>query len=155
RTVSPVCCSRFLRPHHDGERLPRWLVISIIAATLTGSAIWLIGHFVPIPWGRLPTLGRRAVVWTHRVGVIAAVVCAGSLGVMLLFLIAPLFERLFDKFATGYERLLHFALRWRLAVIAVLAVLIVPAVFATKNISQELFPEVDSGEFTIHMRATG
>jgi multidrug efflux pump subunit AcrB len=155
RTVSPVCCSRFLRANHEGQRLPRWLVVAVVAATLVGGAIWLTGHFAPIPWGRLPALGRKAVVWTHRVGVIAALLGAGSLGVMLLFLIAPVFERLFEAFAAGYEKLLRFVLRWRLAVVAVLAVLIVPAVLAARNIGQELFPEVDSGEFTIHMRATG
>src|SRR5262249_54967208 len=87
--------------------------------------------------------------------VIAAVVGAGSLGVMLLFLIAPVFERLFDACAAGYEMLLRFVLRWRLAVVASLVALTVPAVLAARNIGQELFPEVDSGEFTVHMRATG
>src|SRR5262249_14291889 len=68
---------------------------------------------------------------------------------------AALLDWLYEGFAACYEVVLRFALRWRVAVVALVLALILPAVLAFKHIGQELFPDVDSGEFTIHMRATG
>jgi multidrug efflux pump subunit AcrB len=72
-----------------------------------------------------------------------------------LFWIAPRFDRLYERFAAAYEGCLRFCLRRRLAVVAVLVAVVVPAVWGFGHIGQELFPEVDAGEFTVHMRATG
>src|SRR5207249_2731382 len=73
----------------------------------------------------------------------------------LLFWMAPGFDRLYERFAGGYEACLHFCLRRRWAVVALLILVCVPAVWGFGRIGWELFPEVDAGEFTVHMRATG
>lgn len=155
RTVSPVCCARFLRPPAERERLPRWAVMGAMALTGAGLAIWLAGQFAPIPWDRLPAWGRKAVVWCYWGGVGTAIAGAGLLGVMLLFAVAPVFERLFEAFAAGYEAMLRLVLRWRWAVAVGVLGLVLPALLAFSRIGQELFPEVDASEFTVHMRATG
>jgi multidrug efflux pump subunit AcrB len=85
RTVSPLCCARFLRPHHEGGRL----------------------------------------------------------------------SRLYERFAEAYEGCLRVCLRWRLAVGVLLVALLAPALWGFKQLGQELFPEVDASEFTIHVRANG
>src|SRR5262249_19390466 len=64
-------------------------------------------------------------------------------------------ERLFKASARGYEAVLRLFLRRRIAIVAVLLLLLVPTAWAYKRIGQELFPEVDSSEFTVHMRSTG
>jgi multidrug efflux pump subunit AcrB len=73
----------------------------------------------------------------------------------LLFGVAPAFERLFNLFLGIYERALIAALRWRVAVLIGLGLLLVPAFLAFRSTGQELFPEVDSSEFTVHLRASG
>ena len=74
---------------------------------------------------------------------------------VLLFRIAPVFDRFFEGFTRRYERALAFCLRRRLAVAGVLAACLVPAVMAFLHTGEELFPEVDSSDFTVHLRATG
>ena len=73
----------------------------------------------------------------------------------LLFRIAPAFDRWFERISARYERLLAWTLRRRTIVLALVAVLIVPTYFAFHATGQELFPDVDSSEFTLHMRASG
>jgi multidrug efflux pump subunit AcrB len=87
RTVSPVCCARFLRPHREGEKFA-WRFFA-------------------------------------------------------------------EKIEAGYERVLRVCLSWRLAVVILLLACLVPAVWSFSHIGQELFPEVDSSEFTVHVRASG
>ena len=92
---------------------------------------------------------------TSVVGILSGllIVLAPLLG--LLFWMAPGFDRLYERFAGGYEACLHFCLRRRWAVVALLILVCVPAVWGFGRIGWELFPEVDAGEFTVHMRATG
>jgi multidrug efflux pump subunit AcrB len=158
RTVSPLCCSRFLRPHGEDRRVSRWLLglVFVLALLLTGlgGMVWLAGTG-SLPWLDLSRLGPRVVVWLSWGGVAATIGGGAVLAVLLLFLVAPVFERLFELFARLYERVLGFVLRWRICVVAVLAALAVLAIIPFKNLGQELFPEVDASEFTIHMRVTG
>jgi multidrug efflux pump subunit AcrB len=69
--------------------------------------------------------------------------------------IAPAFDRFYERLGSVYERALRFCLRWRYAVLLLVAGVAIPAWFAFGRVGQELFPEVDAGEFTVHMRATG
>src|SRR5262249_48820257 len=64
------------------------------------------------------------------------------------------FARAFQGFAGVYEWFLRGALRGRWAVLAVVVALCVPAVLCFVRTGQELFPEVDASEFTIHLRAS-
>src|SRR5207244_2659326 len=64
-------------------------------------------------------------------------------------------DQLYERFAAAYEGCLRVCLRRWLAVVAVLVAVMVPAVWGFGRIGQELFPEVDAGEFTVHVRATG
>jgi multidrug efflux pump subunit AcrB len=86
RTVSPVCCARFLRPRQEGEK------------------------------------------YAWRVG---------------------------EEIGAAYERILRLCLRWRLVVVILILACLIPAVWCYFHVGQELFPEVDSSEFTVHVRANG
>src|SRR5207245_743285 len=89
------------------------------------------------------------------VGIVSGILIVLAPLIGLLFWIAPSFDRLYERFASAYEACLRFCLRRRLAVVALLVAVLVPAVWGFSHIGQELFPEVDAGEFTVHMRATG
>ncbi|HEV3258009.1 MAG TPA: efflux RND transporter permease subunit [Gemmataceae bacterium] len=65
------------------------------------------------------------------------------------------FRRLYDRFEGVYEWSLRVCLHGRWLVVAALLALLVPTVWGLTHIGQELFPEVDASEFTIHMRASG
>src|SRR5262249_25789464 len=155
RTVSPLCCAKFLRAHDERLRFPRRLLIVSLALAAVGAGIWLAGPRLPIPWARVPVVGRKALLGLRWGGIGASAL--GGLVVLLAIVhsIAPLFDRLFKAFATWYEAVLHLFLRRRIAVVAVLLGLLVPTVLAYRQIGQELFPEVDSSEFMVHMRSTG
>src|SRR5262249_10252924 len=89
-----------------------------------------------------------------------ALVIAGVVGVVLvvaalLFWVAPAFDRWFQRFTKFYERSLLWALRHRAIVLAAVTALLGPSYFAFRATGQELFPDVDSSEFTLHMRASG
>lgn len=61
----------------------------------------------------------------------------------------------FERFRGWYDRALDWVLRTRWLVIgAAAALLAVSVVFIYPRIGQELFPQVDSGQFTIRVRAT-
>jgi multidrug efflux pump subunit AcrB len=64
-------------------------------------------------------------------------------------------DNFFNAFTAGYVRALRFCLRWRVAVVGLLLACAVAAGLCFVKIGQELFPEVDSGEFTLHLRANG
>lgn len=164
RTVSPLYNSRFLRAHVQGERFPRWVIrIALILATvglgLPALAHWgagLLDQFFPRnigdtlawPYRVLPAEIRRSVV---GVGVVAAVV----LVVAGLARIAPAFQRLFEQCTHYYDQTLRWCLHHRVAVIGLVAIAVAIAWWCFPRIGQELFPEVDSSEFTIHLRASG
>lgn len=163
RTVSPVLCARFLQPHvPDAKRepIPWWLFITgfIVALISFGLWItkvyyvdWLVGRHLPFATEGLPKLIDNLKVVALVAGGIA------GLGPVIWFLsmISPHFDRWYERAAKFYEWLLRFCLRWRLAVVGILVIVLVPAILAFFDLGQELFPEVDSSEFTIHMRATG
>src|SRR5262249_31939889 len=107
---------------------------------------------------RLPMNGQ-AVRWLYHASIAAGVCGAGLVAlapvIYGLFWLAPRFDWLYEKFAVVYERSLGFCLRWRIVVLALLFAVLVPAVLGFHRIGQELFPEVDASEFTVHLRATG
>ncbi len=164
RTVSPLYNSRFLRAHAEGEGFPRWLIRSAVFLSIVGLGLpalahwgagWLdrffpqnIGDFFAWPYRVLPAELRRALVLVGALGGVVLVVAG-------LSSIAPAFSRLFDRGTHRYEQALRWCLRHRLAVIGLVAIGVVLAVWCFPRIGQELFPEVDSSEFTVHLRAAG
>jgi multidrug efflux pump subunit AcrB len=157
RTVSPVCCAALLRPHAAGERrarFPLWSVLLFLAGVVL--AVLGAGGLVALRYTALAAQCPPRLLPYAVPAAVAAAVAGGVLVVMpLLFWVAPAFDRLFEKLTGAYEWLLRLGLRWRLAVLALLALALVPAGLAFRHTGQELFPEVDSGEFTVHMRLTG
>jgi multidrug efflux pump subunit AcrB len=171
RTVSPLMCARYLKAPPTGStdsvhaslgdtgRFPLWLFVVALLCTGLGAAAWTAPDWLP----RLPVPGVEH--WTDRtrrifeVGCQVAVVLGGVgailLAVAVLFWIAPLFGRLFARFVRFYEISLRLALRLRWLVLAGVLALLVPAWWAFRNVGQELFPDVDSSEFTLHVRASG
>jgi multidrug efflux pump subunit AcrB len=160
RTVSPLYCSRFLRPHGEAEHFPwRFFRITAIVAICCGImalAGWLMApllYDLPLPFdGRVLSALYTAVAAVGICGaglVLMAPVLAG------LFWLGPRFDRWFQRGAQSYERLLRLCLSRRTAVVGVLAVMLIPAGWAFFHLGQELFPEVDASEFTVHLRATG
>ncbi|HXG08908.1 MAG TPA: efflux RND transporter permease subunit [Gemmataceae bacterium] len=155
RTVSPLYCARFLRPHHQGERFPRWLFVLGAVLAAAGLAAWLTPRLAVLPLDRLEPGLRRGLVWAYR-AIVAAGLGGGLLVLVgLLFRVAPVFDRLFGKFTRVYTAALGFCLRRKVVVVGLLLAALVPAAFAFRQLGQELFPEVDASEFTIHMRARG
>jgi multidrug efflux pump subunit AcrB len=154
RSVSPVCCARFLRPHapgERGERFPLWLFLPAVLLLAAGLGTLAALRFTPLG-NRLPLrLVSPAVSGGAALAIVGGVVVAAA----FLFRIAPAFDRLFNLLARLYERVLCVGLRRRVVVLALLAAALVPAGLAFRHTGQELFPEVDSGEFTVHMRLRG
>jgi multidrug efflux pump subunit AcrB len=164
RTVSPLYCSRFLRKEQAPERFPRWLLLVAALAALVGLGLPALDHVVAFQLDRFyPAEVGDAVAWPYRVlpGMARrGVLLVGLVGGILLLLallcrLARPFQRLFEGFAAVYEAALHRFLRRRLLVVMLLAAAVAFAVWCFPRIGQELFPEVDSSEFTIHLRATG
>jgi multidrug efflux pump subunit AcrB len=160
RTVSPLCNALVQRPHHEGEKFPwRFFLGAAIVATI-GLALWLV-HAPVERWildQRLP-FGGRAFRSLYLAALAAGAGAAGFLAlapvVGFLFWVGPHFERGFARFAAVYSAALDHCLRRPWMVLVGLAALIVPAVIAFASLGQELFPEVDASEFTVHVRATG
>jgi CzcA family heavy metal efflux pump len=136
--------------------------VPVLMATITTIVVFLpitfmtgMGKFMFTPLAIAASLALIASYFVSRT--VSPVCCAR--------LLRPEHERptgwaallgwLFEGFAAAYEAVLRFALRWRVAVVVLVLALILPAILAFKHIGQELFPDVDSGEFTVHMRATG
>ena len=63
-------------------------------------------------------------------------------------------DRKLEQLTRGYERLLRVALRYRLTVLTVVALLFAGALGLTRWIGWEFFPAVDAGQITIHVRAS-
>lgn len=160
RTVSPLYCSRFLRPHEEGERLP-WKVFGVaLVLALLGLGLWIVKPYLAakILTGHLPVAGQvlRGLYYVALIaGFCGAFLVALVPVIVLLSWTAPRFDRLFERFSAAYERALRFCLRRRLVVIVLVLLVLVPAGWAFGHIGQELFPEVDSSEFTINVRLTG
>jgi multidrug efflux pump subunit AcrB len=155
RTVSPLYCSLYLRPRSGKERFrPALFILGVVLLGL-GLAAWWCGNHVALPLDGLPVWGRQVVLYGLQTLMVGGIVGAAVITLALLFWIAPAFEKCFEWLATAYEFTLRLCLRFRFAVVAGLAALLVPAYWNLKHIGQELFPEVDASEFTIHMRATG
>ena len=166
RTVSPLFCSQYLCAHSEAasERFPRWLLIAALvigtpALVLILPALQdlpLVDRIVPAPV--LDTLAQPFLAlprWLQMVlfglGAVGALIVVTA----VVFWIARPFERCFDGCTWLYERVLRFALRRRIIVFTALGILVVPAVLAFLQLGQELFPEVDASELTIHLRASG
>jgi multidrug efflux pump subunit AcrB len=162
RTVSPLFCSQYLKPHGHKERFPVWLFLSGLAAAAVGLAYPVLALWLPDRVG-LSAEVRDTLTWPVLKlgqGGRTGLVVGGAVGLVvvlvgLLFWVSPLFQRLFEAMTRAYGRALGWALRLRWAVLGGLAVLLVPAGWLFFHTSQELFPEVDSSDFTIHLRATG
>src|SRR5262249_33695110 len=73
----------------------------------------------------------------------------------LIFAVTGPFDRLFQGVVKVYERMLVWALRHRIPVLIFVGGLVIPTFVAFRLTGQELFPDVDSSEFTVHMRAAG
>ncbi len=160
RTVSPLLCARLLRGHgHHKDRFPVWLFLAAVAVAAVGLVVPALVYWLPglVPaaddWlgAVLPRVAPAVQMLVVGLGVIGAVVA----GVAVAFWCAPAFDRLFERFTSGYERALRLCLRRRVAVVGMVALAVVPAVWCYTHLGQELFPEVDSSEFTIHLRAKG
>ncbi|MFO0967254.1 MAG: efflux RND transporter permease subunit [Gemmataceae bacterium] len=163
RTVSPLACSLFLRAGQDHEQLPRrWIRLSLVAA-LIGLGLPALAH-----WGGMlldafvSHEAGDAIAWPYRVLpgivrrglIVGGVIGAFFVALALIARVAPPFERFFERFTLSYERGLRYCLRRPLLILGMLAAGIVVAVFASCS-GQELFPEVDSSEFIVHLRAAG
>jgi HAE1 family hydrophobic/amphiphilic exporter-1 len=151
RTVSPLYCSRYLRAHGHRERFPLWLFLlaAVLAAVGLAPAVLL--------WGWPGTLGPLVSLpaWMLKAWIGLGAVAGLTALVGVLFWVAPRFDRLFNVLAAMYERALYFCLRRRLVVVGFVTVSVLAAYLCFVKIGQELFPEVDAGEFTVHLRATG
>jgi multidrug efflux pump subunit AcrB len=145
RTVSPLYCSTYLRPNLETERgrFPMWLFVAAVVV----SAAWLTWYLVGTSLA-LPRWLQRTMPIVGPGGVLVA-------ATGLIFWIAPAFDRFFARCTTGYEAALHFCLRKRWIPGGVLLGLAPTAGLMFMHLGQELFPEVDSSDFTIHLRATG
>ena len=153
RTVSPLCCSRLLRVRTEREHFPRTLFVAAVIAAVLGAAIWIAIAWTPLPHSL--SWNAPTIVWLLRLAGTAFVVGGAVTAFALLFWVSPRFERLFERLTGIYHRALQFCLRRRLAIVAIVLVSGVFAFGALRQIGQELFPEVDAGEFTIHMRVAG
>ncbi|MFO0876772.1 MAG: efflux RND transporter permease subunit [Gemmataceae bacterium] len=162
RTVSPLLCARYLTAesvaHGEGvrrERFPRWLFWLGLLLTLTGAATWFALEIAPHQLADLPAAFRRPLLQASEVLLFLGMMGGSVLLAALLYLIAPLFDRLFERFVSAYEGLLFWTLKLRWLVLALVLLALLPTWLAFRNVGQELFPDVDSSEFTLHMRASG
>jgi multidrug efflux pump subunit AcrB len=164
RTVSPLLCSRYLRNVDVPFQWPRWLWLTALVIALAGlGSAWLahygaavldrffpreFGDMVAAPYRSLPALARRMVVAAGFAGgaVVVLMVCARA---------APRFQALFERLTDLYERALRYCLNARVLVLVSVAAAAALTALIAPSLGQELFPEVDSSEFTIHLRATG
>jgi HAE1 family hydrophobic/amphiphilic exporter-1 len=152
RTVSPLYCALYLRQGEEHRPLPGWLVLGGALVGAVGLGGWLVLARFP-QWGwdgiwQAPQLVRKGVVAVGAVGGLVALV-----GVLTW--IAPAFDRAFQRGAAWYERTLETCLRYWPVVLGLLAAASLGAILCYFKIGKELFPEVDSSEFTIHVRLTG
>ncbi len=155
RTVSPLCCALYLRSHAERETFPRWLwIVGLLLATI-GLAAYSVQKIAPhlldqVPMNLLPSV-LTALKVAVGLGGFGAVLVVGA----GLFHLAPRFDQWYERFADRYAAFLSLCLRRRWLVLLVLAVTGIPAAIWGTRLGQELFPEVDVSEFTIHARLAG
>jgi multidrug efflux pump subunit AcrB len=162
RTVSPLYCARFLRGDAAAERFPRWLSFGGLLVALVGLGIPTLARWAPA-LGGLPPWAEQALAWPflHLPGwVPLAATAAGAVGLVcslvgVVFGFSGVFQRLFERLAHGYERLLRVGLHHRWAVVGLVLLALLPAYWCFRNTGRDLFPEVDASEFTIHVRLAG
>jgi HAE1 family hydrophobic/amphiphilic exporter-1 len=162
RTVSPLYCSRFLKPPAEPERYSWWLTALGLLVGLVGLGIPTFAQWAPANVD-LPEGVHEALSWPFLhlspdllYGLsVAGAVGAVLFGVGVLFWISPLFQLFFKGVAAVYERLLRVGLHLRYGLVALVLLLVVPTYWCFRHVGQELFPEVDASEFTIHLRASG
>jgi multidrug efflux pump subunit AcrB len=168
RTVSPLLCAKLLWGRSNStalgerkrERIPWWVFTIALAMALVGLTVWLLADKLALAFvGRRLPLSPRMLRYLY-LGIVVTGICGGVLValtpvVALFYVLAKPFHRLYDWLAGGFEQSLRLCLRWRVAMVGLLLVLLIPALWAFAHTGQELFPEVDNSEFTVHMRATG
>lgn len=163
RTVSPLYCSRYLQLEHERERFPRWLFWAGVLVAAAGLGPSVLDYLANLLDNGAPAIVRDALEWPDDhlsetgsllflgLGAVGAVVVL----LAVVFRWAPAFNRLFEKSATLYEKSLRLGLHHRYVVLGGLGVCVVPAVWCFLHLGQELFPEVDTSEFTLHLRLKG
>jgi multidrug efflux pump subunit AcrB len=159
RTVSPLLNSRLLEtlkpgehPYHK-ESFPPWLFRTAIILASIGF-VWY-GFHVMMPHHDEDHGQSKLSFWIEQLGEYSLIIGLTLLAAKYLFAFAPRFDVYFEWFTHRYEKLLVIALRRRWLVLAAVAALLLPTWLAFRNIGQELFPDVDSSEFTLHMRVSG
>ena len=164
RTVSPLMCARFLRADERPARLPRSLFLAALVVVIVGLGSAALAHYgaafldrflprafgdvIAAPYRSLPALARRIVVALGFGGLAVVMVAVTSR-------LAPGFQWLFQRVTQYYERGLVYCLKSRVVVLVAVVSAAALAAVGFFRIGQELFPEVDSSEFTIHLRAAG
>jgi multidrug efflux pump subunit AcrB len=157
RTVSPLYCSLYLRANQEREKFRPWLLL----LGLAGAAVGLLPFLAGLVF--LPDAVGDVLAWPFLhlpAGVHVLMVVIGTLGALIVaaavvFRFAPPFDRFFERLGITYERGLRFCLNRRAAVVGLLLACVVLAALCFGHIPQELFPEVDTSEFTLHLRLKG
>src|SRR5262249_6487588 len=116
---------------------------------------WVLPDYVKLGLEDWSVRHRQWVMHGIEASIILGGVGAVFIVSALLFWFAPTFDRWFERFTKAYERSLYWALKHRTIVLAGIAALLVPAYLCIQATGQELFPDVDSSEFTMHVRASG
>ncbi len=164
RTVSPLMCASYLRKG-DGpgasahglaaERFPPWLLALALVVGFGCAIAWGFAQIGPPPVTWLPAAAVRFFPRVAEAVVVLGMASGVLVAIALLSRVSAAFERFFARVTKVYERALERALSWRVVVLAGVAALLVPAFLAFRSTGQELFPDVDSSMFTIHMRVSG
>jgi multidrug efflux pump subunit AcrB len=156
RTVSPLYCSLYLRAHGEREKFPRWVFLLGLGGAVVGLVPLLAGLDILGPAGDVlawPLIHLPS--WVHGLMVVTGAAGAIIVAAGLVFRAAPAFDRFFGKLGVAYERSLRFCLERKWAVVGLVAACLLPAALCLVRIPQELFPEVDTSEFTLHLRLKG
>jgi multidrug efflux pump subunit AcrB len=160
RTVSPLCLDKLAVPHGEHEPIP-WKIFGLaLAAALLGLVAWLARPYLMplflkyrLPFGGRGLRGFYFIVL--GLGVAGGALVALVPVLLLLRWVSPHFDKLYEHFASAYERLLRFCLRARVVVVGGVLATLVPATWCFLHLGQELFPQVDSSDLTVHVRLTG
>jgi len=160
RTVSPLYCSKFLHAHEERRRFPRLLLLLGCVAALAGLGLPLLLEYVEQHGSQdMKDVAAWPFVhlswWVQMLWVITGALGAVTVATAVVYRIAPAFDRGFELAGRSYERALRFCLRRRVAVVALVLGGVLVAVWCFAHIGQELFPEVDASEFTLHLRLKG
>jgi multidrug efflux pump subunit AcrB len=164
RTVSPLLCARYLRrgesEGHSSlatgqERFPLWLLLGALLLAGLGLTMWIVTEYFPIPVEDWTVRERNLLVYATQAVLVAGAAGGFLVAASVLFRFGGVFDRWFRRFTHFYERTLTWALRRRVLVLLLVLFLVPPAYLAYRTVGRELFPDVDSSEFTLHLRAAG